>query len=168
MDKSKFLDTGGRPLTQAMFLEINYDTQYSIYTLKDFDFEYEGKVYPSLKRLYLEMEDPVEYDFVTKHLLNWKQWQRLGNNKVLKPYIAEWREELELKLRSRAVRDMQNMCSSENGNFQATKFLADRGWDKRAAGRPSKQEEEKRLAIAEHIDNEFSGDVIRMDKVRNK
>ena len=158
--KSKFLDVAGRPLTQGLFLEIGYG-DYSVYTLKDEDHEHKGTLYPSLKKLYLEEEDPAEYGFVTKHLLNWRQWLRLYENKLLKPHIDEWRNELELKLLSRATAQM--IKSAAGGKVNAIQWVATKGWEERAAGRPSKAETEKHLKIAESIDNEYSADVIRLN-----
>lgn len=165
IDKSKLVDTMGRPLTQSLFLEIGY-TDYSVYTLKEFDYTYKGQLYPSLKKLYIKEEDPTEYVFADKHLLGWQHWKRLCENKVIASHIEEWREELELKIRSQAVRDMMNLCASESGNFSAAKFLADRGWEKRAAGRPSKAEKEKHTRVEERIAQEFEADVIRLADVR--
>lgn len=165
-DRSRLLDTTGRPITQALFLEVNYDEKYAVYTLKDVDFNYNGTLYPSLKRLFIDMADPTEYAFATKYLLGWQHWKRICDNKMLARHIAEWREELELKLRSIAIRDLQDLCSSENGNFQAAKFLADRGWDKRGAGRPSKAEVEHHAAVDRRIDEEFGKDVARMEDFR--
>lgn len=165
MDSKKLLDSMGRPLTQSLFLEIGY-SDYAVYTLKEQDYEYRGKVYPSLKRLYLEEEDPTEYAFAEKHLLGWQHWKRLCENKQIMKHIEEWREELELKIRSQAIRDMQNLCASESGNYSAAKFLADRGWEKRAAGRPSKAEKEKHLRIEEKIKEEFSADIKRLEDFR--
>lgn len=161
IDKQKLMDTMGRPLTQSLFLEIGY-TDYAVYTLKEYDHTHKGILYPSLKKLYLREEDPTEYAFAEKHLLGWQHWKRLCENKVLAKHIEEWREELELKIRSQAVRDMVSMCANEGGNYSAAKFLADRGWDKRAAGRPSKSEQEKSLRISEKVEAEFNADVIRM------
>jgi len=164
MDKSKLIDTMGRPLTQSLFLEIGY-SEYAVYTLKEQDYEYKGKVYPSLKALFLKEEDPTEYVFATKYLLGWQHWKRLCQNKQLAEHFEEWREELELKIRSQAVRDMMNMCASENSNYSAAKFLADRGWDKRAAGRPSKKEKEASLRIEERLADEFEQDIKRLNGV---
>lgn len=164
MDKSRLLDSSGRPLTQSLFLEIGY-SDYAVYTLKEQDYEYKGKVYPSLKALYLKEEDPTEYSFATKHLLGWQHWKRLCENKAISKHIEEWREELELKIRSQAVRDMVNMCASENGNYSAAKFLADRGWDKRAAGRPSKKDKEAHLRMEERLADEFEADLKRLTGV---
>jgi len=164
IDKEKLTDTMGRPLTQSLFLEIGY-SDYAVYTLKEYDYHYKGKHYHSLKKLYLAEEDPTEYSFAEKHLLGWQHWKRLCENKVLSKHIEEWREELELKIRSQAVRDMMNMCASENGNYSAAKFLADRGWDKRAAGRPSKKDKEAHLRMEERLADEFEADLKRLNGV---
>lgn len=157
--KSQMVDSGGRPLTQAMFLEIGY-TDYAIYTLKEQDHTYEGKVYPSLKRLYMEEGDPTEYTFATKYLLNWKQWLRICENKLLKPHVNEWREELEMKIRSKAVKSL--ISDSNKGKILASKWLADRGWAQRTAGRPSKEDIEREKKLMTHISEEYSADVIRL------
>ena len=74
IDKALLQDSMGRPLTQSLFLELGY-TEHSVYTLKEQDYAYKGKNYPSLKRLYLKEEDVTEYEFATKHLLGWQHWR---------------------------------------------------------------------------------------------
>jgi hypothetical protein len=167
INKEKLVDTMGRPLTQGLFLEIGYG-EYAVYTLKEYDYPYKGKHYPSLKKLYLAEEDPTEYSFAEKHLLGWQHWKRLCENKQIARHVAEWREELELKLRSQAIRDMINLCANEGGNYSAAKFLADRGWDKRAAGRPSKLEQEKHNAMNEKVTTAFDADIVRMEEFKAK
>jgi hypothetical protein len=159
IDKSKMLDVMGKPLTQSLFLEINYNDQ-AIYTLKDHDHTHNGKQYPSLKRLFLEADDPTEYTFAITHLLGWKHWQRLCENKVLRRHIDEWREELEVKLRSRGV--LQAIKNAEAGGFQSAKWLADRGWDTRGAGRPSKEEVEHEKKVQARINDEYGADILRL------
>lgn len=159
IDKSVLLDTEGRPLTQSLFLEIGY-SEYSVYTLKDFDHEYNNKIYPSLKRLYLLEQDPTEYEFANKYLLGWRHWQRLCENKQIRKHIDEWREELEFKLRSKAVKSL--LSSAEGGNYQAAKWFADRGWDSRAAGRPTKAEKEGHLNVEKRLHDEYGDDVVRL------
>lgn len=138
-------------------------TSNAIYTLKDVDYTYKGKLYPSAKRLYLELEDPTEYEFATTYFLGWNHWQRICANKNVAEHINLWREELEVKLRSRAVK--MNIAAAKNGNYQAAKWLADRGWLNRAAGRPSKAEVNKELKIAAAIENEYAADVVRLRQV---
>lgn len=165
MDKTKFLDDQGRPLTQSLFLEINYDEKYAVYTLKGQDHNYKGTVYPSLKKLYLEMMDPTEYLFATKHLYDWNQWQRITENVVLRRYVDEWRLELEYKLRAHGFREVINQLHDEKGSFQAAKFLVDRGWDKRGAGRPSKEEKERLAAQDRRLMDDYGEDFERLSTV---
>lgn len=159
LERSKAVDSMGKFLTQSLFLELGYG-ETAIYTLKDYDHELDGKTYPSLKRLYLEMEDPLEYTFASEHLLGWKHWQRMCENKAIRKHIDEWRDELELKLRSRAFKQTQSLASS--GTFQAAKWIADRGWTQKTAGRPTKAEVEREKKIQAGIHSEYEDDVVRM------
>lgn len=161
MNKEQFLDMDGKPMTQSLFLELGY-TDKSIYTLKEFDYEYKGHIYPSIKQLYLNSDDPTEYKFANECFLSWKHWMRICENKVIRKYVDEWREELEIKLRSRAIR--QAMESAEQGSFQSAKWLADRGWNSKGAGRPSKEDINKEKAIQARIADEYEQDVIRLVK----
>ena len=162
IDKSKFKDSGGRPITQSLFLEIGY-SENAFYTLKDEDYEYNGKVYPSLKRLYLEHEDVHEYDFATTYLLGWNHWQRLLNNKQVRKYIDEWRNELDLKLKSAGFRAILESALDEDGGFQAQRYLADRGWLKASVGRPKADTTEQDKKVQEQLENEFSADIVRLN-----
>jgi hypothetical protein len=163
VDKSKFKDSGGRPLTQALFLEIGY-TDNAYYTLKEEDYKYKGSVYPSLKRLYLEHEDVTEYDFATTYLISWQHWQRLCNNKQVRKHIDEWRLELELKLRSAGLKAIIESALDEDGGFQAQKYLADKGWEKNSAGRPKKDTSEHDAKVQGLLEDDFSADIIRMKR----
>lgn len=157
--KAAFVDTLGKPLTQSLFLELGYQDA-AVYTLKEDHYEYNGKLFPSLKRLYIEEEDPLEYDFASKYLLGFRHWQRLCGNRVIRKYIEEWRNELEYRLRSKGVKQL--LLSAKEGNYQAAKFFVDRGWDKRIAGRPSKDDIEKEKEIQNRIDKEYGADIVRL------
>lgn len=161
MDKSKMVDSIGRPLTQGLFLEIGYDTD-AVFTLKEYDFKYKGKTYPSAKKLFVQLEDPTGYAFATKYLLGWDHWQRLLGNKQIAEHIDKWQEELEVKVKSQAIADMHSLAASESGNFSATKWLAESGWAKRSVGRPSKSEKERENRIADKVAAEFQSDLDRM------
>ena len=157
--REDFLDNRGMPLTQSLFLELGY-SPFSKYTLKEVDHEWEGTKYPSLKRLYLEMEDVTEYEFANTYLLGWKHWMRICENKQMKPHVEEWREELELKLRARAAKQMFELADA--GSYQAAKWLADRGWTTRGAGRPTKAEKDGFKAVNDRVNEEYSADVHRL------
>lgn len=159
IDKSRMLDSGGKPITQSLFLEIGY-TEMAIYSLKEEDCIYEGRTYPSMRKLYVEMGDPTEYLFAKTYFLGWKHWKRVCENKLIRKNIDEWREELEVKLRSEGVG--LAIKAAKEGGFQASKWLADRGWDNRGAGRPSKEEMEREKKIQSRIADEYGADVVRL------
>lgn len=161
-DKSLFKDPLGRYITQSLFLEFNYEKKFAVYSLKDDDFDYEGKFYPSLKRLYLMCADPTEYQFAMKYLYDWKHWQRLCDNKQIMREIADWREELQVSLQSAALIAMADMTE----NFQAQKFLAERGWEKNRVGRPNKVDPLKDEKIQDKIADELKDTLSRMDKYK--
>lgn len=160
MDKSKLKASNGVPLTQGLFLEIGY-TEFAVFTLKDEDFMYKGVLYPSLKRLYLEMEDIGEYEFATTYLLGWQHWQRMCANKQISKHIEEWRYELELKLRSRSIKEIFLKSKTEAG-INAAKWIAEKGWDKGRVGRPSKQEEEREKRLQDSLDVDWAADFKRV------
>ena len=161
LDKTKLVDSRNRPITQSLFLEIGYKTEFAVYTLKSNDYEYKGKVYPSLKRLYMESEDLIGIIFAQEHLLDWDHWERLKANKLIKPHADKWQKELELLTRARSVKGIIDMTADEKA-FQACKWIADKGWDKRAAGRPSESEKKMNDAIDKAVMDEFEGDVVRL------
>lgn len=160
IDKSKLKDSRERPLTQSLFLEIGY-SEFAVYTLKDEDYTYHGKVYPSLKRLYIEEEDPVEYVFANKYLLGWDHWQRICNNKVLRKYVDQWREELSIKARSQAVQSIMDMALIDK-SFQAAKWLAEKGWDKNPVGRPTKASKESDADFDRKMQEEYGAEIYRL------
>ena len=150
----------GAVRTQSLFLEPTYETEVAVYTLKDNDHTYEGKVYPSLKKLYIG-----EYEFATTYFLTWKQWQRITNNKAFTAIIEDWRMELEAMLRGRAIATITDtMDGGGQSAMQASKWIADRGWEKRPAGRPSKDDVKRETEIQNRISNEYSADIVRLRK----
>lgn len=162
IDKKRFKDDGGRYLTQSLFLELGYDTDKAVFTFDGHDKEYKGNTYFSLKKLYLDSEDPHEYLFATENLYDWEHWQRLCNNKAILEHISIWREELQIKLASLGVQEI--LRATEDGNFQASKYIADRGWDKKV-GRPSKADIEKKTKLDERLIDEFKDDFERVGVV---
>lgn len=134
--------------TQALFLEYNYhreSTDPAPFTLQPTD--YKGKT--SLKRLYLDCSDPTEYEFAIRVFGDWPHWQRLAGAPFFRPHIEQWRDELEIKLRSEAIRTVKN--ASDKADITSAKWLAEKRWERTGGkrGRPSNEEvqrEKKRLA----------------------
>mgnify|MGYP000403893104 CR=1 FL=1 len=159
-----FKSTNGKWLTKALFFEqslVGETRHYAIYTLKDDDHIVDGVVYKSLKKLFLECEDPTEYEFATTYLGGWKHWVNMQGVNDLKPFIEEWREEYNVKLRSIGVQKIVEMAKSEGG-YQAAKWLADKQWIDHPRGRPSKQEILKNTKEKTKIKKRLSGDVAKL------
>lgn len=159
-NRERMLDSKGHPYTQSLFLEIGYDTDVAVYTLKENDHTYKGKSYPSIRRLYLELEDPTEYTFANTYFMGWKHWQRICDNALVRKHIEEWREELELKMRAEIVVAMKK--AAREGNFQASKWMADKNWENRAPGRPSKGEKEAQRKIDSNDHEDYMDDAERL------
>lgn len=158
-DRNKFKDSMGKYITQSLFLEIGYDTDKAVYTLKDADYEYKGTIYPSLRRLYLEMADPEEYFFANAYLWGWEHWQRITENKVVREHIDQWREELTVKLRALGVR---NVISQSKSNLSAARWVADGKWRDKPKGRPSKQTQHEERKQREAAALEAEADLARV------
>lgn len=158
IDKKRMKDEKGRYIVQGLFLETRYDTEWAQFTLDGEDKDYKGKVYPSLKRLYLQYSDPKEYNFANEYLVDYPHWQRITHNKTLREHVDQWRAELELKLISDGVSVLIDLAT-EKDSYQAAKWMADRGWDKSVKGRPSKEqvkgELKKRADEAEEFAEDF-------------
>jgi hypothetical protein len=157
IDKSKFKDEKNRYIVQGLFLEDRYDADMSVFTFDGEDKIYKGKKYLSLKKLYLEHGDPMEYSFARKYLYDWNHWQRLRKNVIVGKHIDDWKRELELSLVSEGVSALIDLALNEK-SYQAAKYLADKGWDKSERGRPSKEEVEGELKRRADSDAEFNED----------
>ncbi len=90
--------------------------------------------------VFIDLEDPTEYLPAIKLVGSWLEWQRIKRDwPAFNTYICTWQEELEVKLKSRAVQQVNTLA--EEGSFQASKWIAEHGFNKRqGAGRPSKAE----------------------------
>lgn len=152
-ERAKFRNsTNGRYLKGLFYETTLADKSSVLYTLKDWD--HEG--YPSLYRLYMEMDDLTEFEFSRAHLDGWEHWEMLCNCEWFKPYVERWRKELTLKTQARALNALKAEAESSSKNaFAANKLLLERGWvpkeDSKGRGRPSKDEVRKAADdIAKH------------------
>jgi len=164
IDKNKMWDpVTNNQRTQSLFLEHRYDTDTAIFTLNEQDKEYQGVVYPSLRRLYLEAEDLGEYEFANSVLLGWRHWQRICANKLFAKQIDEWRLELEAKMRGKAINAIVEEVRSGGRSAQSSaKWLADRKWKVTGAGRPSKEDMRHEKEVQDRISSDYTADVVRL------
>ena len=140
---NKFKAPNGQFYTRQIFYEMNTaDVSLVLYTLKDYDIELEGRLIPSLSRLYIEAADVSEYDFALKYFGSWKHWKMISDANWFKEYITPMREELATKLMSLSVKRIAQLAEGDTRDaFQANRYLLDKGYIAKVGvkGRPSKE-----------------------------
>ncbi len=160
-DRALLKDKMGRYLTQSLFRETAYGIKNAtpIWTLKEVDPQ---GLLPSLRDIYIQCADPTEYAFAQLCFGSWRHFQHLTTLEWFSDYLQEYRDELEVALRSDALKLLIKQAEDPKGTT-AAKFLANADWKGRSSkrGRPSKEEvqgERKRLA---QIDDEIGNDAMR-------
>lgn len=116
-NKSLVQDSMGRNLTIALFKETN-DSRTDIqplWSIKDW------------KEVYLHLSDPTEYAPAIYLIGDWDHWVTIAEKSQVRPYIAEWRKELIVKLRSEAILMLRKQSTSDKGTA-AARWLAENGY----------------------------------------
>ena len=171
---NKFKNAVGAHLLKALFYEVSedgtrVDCLYSLKQEDSPDIQDNSRIYPSIHRLYVEMGDATEYEFAKKYFDNWAHWKKLIECTWFKPYLAEMREELDVKLKAVALNSLRSIASDESNknHYMANKFIIENGLGvkKDARGRPSKEkikEEANKLFLDKNdVDEDFN----RINKV---
>lgn len=143
-----FRGSNGKAKTQSLFYELCYsDTSDAIFTLKERDIEAQGKLFLSLKKLYVSMvpADPTEYEFSQTVFNSWEIWQKISNAPNIKTHVAKWRHEVHVKVKSQAIQAIaEEMHTGGRSSFSAAKLLLEKGWlDKDNASQAKKKLEAK-------------------------
>lgn len=138
-----FKDTRGRYRTKSLFKEWETPAYPAYYNLGPED---EGK-YASLRKRYLEIADPTEYEFALLTLGGWDHHKAmLATCQWYREFLELWRAELEIKMRGEGIREMKALLLSKKEPIKlaAAKYLAEAGWKEVKTapkrGRPSKVE----------------------------
>jgi hypothetical protein len=135
--------TNQRYLRGLFFEQTDADKATVVYTLKDTP--HEG--YPSLYQLYMDLDDPTEWEVAQSLMDGWEHWEMLCKCTWFKPYIDRWRKELELRMKSKALARIKSEAKTgSKESFGANKYLLEKGWEPKegsSRGRPSKEEIKK-------------------------
>jgi hypothetical protein len=145
---SQLKGDNNKTFTKSLFFELCYmDPSRALFTLKEQDIEVRGQTFLSLQKLYISLvpNDPTEYEFAMTIFGSWDVWQDLNKSPLLKPSIARWRKEAEVKVKSEAIKAIaEEMRSNGRSSFGAAKLLLERGWlDKEAASQAKRKLIEK-------------------------
>lgn len=167
-----FVNDNNRQLIKSLFWETRRMDKLDsppIYTLKDRDITVDGVTYFSLYRLYMETGDLTEYEFASKYLDNWDHWMLVSNSTWFQKYVRRWRTELEVKVKSEALRRLQKEAVEGGKNqYNANKFFVEKGWIAKEAedsrrGRPSKQEIARKAAEEVFSSKQITDDLKRLE-----
>lgn len=163
---NKFKAPNGQFYTRQIFYEMNTaDVSLVLYTLKDYDIELNGRLIPSLSRLYIGMADVSEYDFALKYFGSWKHWKMISDANWFKEYITPMREELATKLMSLSVKRIAQLAEGDTRDaFQANRYLLDKGYITKvgAKGRPSKEAIQREAEALFKEKDDFNEDFKRL------
>jgi len=162
-----FKDTVGRWLTKSLFYEANdYKIDGAMFTLGDQDITVKGKKLISLRKRFVDSDDPTGWTIAQEFLGGYSHWDAICNSASLKNEVEKWQEELEVKLRSLGLAN--TIKSARSGNFNASKFLTEKGWVKRVAGRPTKEEITREMKVQARIQDAFEDDLKRMEIINGE
>lgn len=163
-----YRDSKGRFRTQNLFVENYVSSDLPVFTLKEQDHEYNGVVYPSARRLFLECNDPTGYVFSQKYLGSYQHWLKLTeSNAWFTKHLDSWLEELEVRHKALGYQKITEVATGDTGQaFNAAKFLAKEGWEpksqKETRGRPTKKEVQKNLRIETELEKQLKDDLDRV------
>src|SRR5690606_27339931 len=123
---SNFKNVNGVFFLKELFFELAANRENALYTLQNEDRTEDGKTYPSLRNLYLLVNDVTEYQFAIQCLDGWDHWKALASASFFQPYIAKWREELEVRNRSMALANIMEAAKGKTRDaFIASKHIAE-------------------------------------------
>lgn len=167
---SKFRNPQNIRYTRALFIDAHEgeDKSTCLYTLTG-----EGsEQYPSLYRLYLDMEDPTEWEFAETYFEDYEHWMKIAESPWAKEHVERWRTELDLKIRAQALKRVRKIAESDTkDSLAANRYLLDKGWvvnpdgsrgTPRKRGRPSKEAIRKEAEALFKAEKEYEEDYNRL------
>lgn len=142
----------GNKLTTGLFEEFSRDdtTVTPLFKLSDW------------RKTYVELADPTGYEAAMQLIGSWEHWLALMESPAFRMHVDRWNQEVEVKLRSEALKQLMKQSRLPTGTA-AAKFLAEAGFverDKRkkkdkeqddAAGKAAKSkvaDDAKRLGLS--------------------
>jgi len=110
----------GKFLTASLFWETAIRQEEALFSLNP-----DHPTLPSMHEVYREYDDPTEYGFAMEVFGELRAWRMVSESPKIKEYVDAWREELEIKLRSRAINSLSNKADESP---TAARWLAETGY----------------------------------------
>lgn len=111
------------------------------------------------KKVYLEACDPTEYRPAMELIGDWAHWKLLRESVRIKPIIDEWAMEVEVRIRSEALINMQKHAKKDGGT-SAAKWIAEGGF----TGRDNRRKEHKEIEtrVQKEVTDRVNADAERL------
>lgn len=108
--------------------------------------------------------DPTEYRGGAALVGSWSEWQRFKRNwpSFQRLHLDDWLEEIDVKLKSLALKTLVHEARAGNNPAAAAKFLSEGKYKERKAGRPSKGEVLRQTRIDAQVEKEIANDLERL------
>lgn len=160
---NKFRTSTGAYREKDLFEEYSSRPELILYNVSRSDSKF-----PSLYLLYMAEEDFTEFEFAIKYFESYQHWKRITNSSWFAAHIADWREDLELKIKARNLKSLIDKSTDDAG---VAKFLLGRKWLDDAQshnpgvnlrGRPSKEEVKNHLRLISSQEKQIEEDYMRI------
>jgi len=143
------IDSYGRRVVLALFSEFPSKS----------GFEPIWSLYKDWKPIYLAAEDPTEYEAAMRLIGDYEHWLLIRNHPKLSHIFDKWAVELEIKMRSQAIKKLVVHSSTNNGTT-AAKWLAEGGFAMR--DKRTKKGKEVEQEIKEELSARVTEDMERL------
>lgn len=171
IERSKLFGSNNKLRTQTLFWEHKYSDPDGnvVFTTSNDDLTKGSKTYISLKKIFLEVGDPTEYEFALKVFGEWDIWDRIKKSRLVAGELKKWHIELRIKQRSEQLLKISEIAldnkASASARYQASKFLYEEAnitTEPSKRGRPSKEEVEGELKAQARISEQVRRDMKRL------
>lgn len=115
-NKAIVTDSTGRRLTVGLFKELS-DNPAAPFSLEDW------------RKVYVQLADPTDYEAAYVLIGQWEHWNMLLDCKPFMEHLTKWRDEVAVKLRSKAIAELKKQAATDKGTA-AAKWLAEQGTTK--------------------------------------
>lgn len=139
---------GGRPPTSGLFKQKNGDKD-APYDLEEFYV------------CFMDSNDPTGYTCALELLVEvplqerWREWKRLLGNSWFIDNIRNWKDDLEVKVRSSAIKVIAS--GSDSKSFNSLRWLAEgRPFREIKVGAPTKEERKHEDTILERVSRKIN------------
>jgi hypothetical protein len=172
------LDSMGRFRTTGLFWELRKNNEQAdkyppLFTIKPRDHTVESTdangnitktTYRSLKAIYFSYDHlpEVEYDFALDIFGNWDHWIWLATKSSFRDTIKAWREELDIKIRSAAMKTILEQSRDLEKGLSAARMIVGNEHKGSKRGRPSSAEVVRQQKIEAGIRDNLQEDMDRL------